>query len=52
MERVNFGKKVMLLTFFFGYSATSEVKGQLYKVMDNPAKYMHKKFCKNIISGS
>ena len=48
----NFGRKVILLTIFFGHSATSEVKGQFYKVMDNSAKYMYKTFRKSIITGS
>ena len=46
------GKKVILLTIFFGYSATSEVKYLFYKVMDNPVKYMYKNFCKNVTNGS
>ena len=31
---------------------TSEVKGHFYKVVDNPFKYMYKKFRNNILTGS
>ena len=48
----NFVRKITLLTSFFGYSATSEVKDQFYKVMDNATKYMYKNLRKNIITGS
>ena len=36
----------------FGHLTTSEVKGHIYKVVENPLKYRYTNFCQNIKTGS